>query len=87
MDIINPITSFVYPKPEMIEMVSFPPSNDGRGISGSSPEKKCEQTLDGTEDNETWCGKNQARCYVVQVVYLEMLETTMERLVIKKINQ
>ncbi len=65
-------------------MVSFPPSNDGRGIGGSSPERKCEQTLDGTENSETWCGKNQAKCYMVQVVYLEMLETTLEILGIKK---
>jgi hypothetical protein len=41
----------------MIEMVSFPPSNDGRGIGGSSPENKCKQTPDGMKNNETWCGK------------------------------
>jgi hypothetical protein len=32
------------------------------------------------EKNETWCGKNQTRCYVVQVVYLERLETTMGKM-------
>jgi hypothetical protein len=29
------------------------------GIGGSSLEKKCKQTLDGMENNETWCGKKQ----------------------------
>jgi hypothetical protein len=32
------------------------------------------------QNNETWWAKNQARCYVAQVVYLEMLEKTMEKL-------
>jgi hypothetical protein len=86
MDITNLVTSFVYPKLEVTKMVSFPPSNDGRGIGGSSPKRGCEQTIDGKENSETWCGKNQVGCYVVQVVYLEMLETTMERLGIQKNN-
>jgi hypothetical protein len=53
-------------------IVPFPPSNDELGIDGFSIE-----TLNGTKNTKTWCGKNQARCYVVQVVYLE---TTMERM-------
>jgi hypothetical protein len=65
-------------------MISFPPSDDGHGIGGSSLERGCEQTLDGIENSETWCKKNQGECYVVQIVYLEMMETTMGRLGIKE---
>jgi len=62
MNITNPVTSFMYPKLK---------------VTNPSFEKICEQTADGTEDNETWWGKNQAKCYVVQVMYLETLQKTM----------
>jgi hypothetical protein len=55
IDITNPITSFVYSK--LKETVSFPSSNDGGGIGGFSPKRECEQTQDGTKNNETWCRK------------------------------
>ncbi len=35
---------------------------------------------------ETWCEKNQAMCYVVQVVYLEMLGTIVGKLGIGEKN-
>ncbi len=78
INITNLVPSFIYL--EVIEMVSFPPSNDGHGIGSSSHERRNEQTLYGTMNSETWCEKKQGRCYVLQVVYLIMLETTMRRL-------
>jgi len=36
------------------------------------------------ENNEKWCEKNQARCYVLRVVYLEKLEMTMGRMEIEE---
>jgi hypothetical protein len=59
----------------MTSTIPFPPLDDGFGIDGFSIE-----TLNGTKNIETWCKKNQARCYVVQVVYLETMETTMGRM-------
>jgi hypothetical protein len=58
MNITNLVTSFVYPKLEVTKTISFPPSDDGHGIGGFSPEIGCEQTLDGIENNEIWCRKN-----------------------------
>jgi hypothetical protein len=66
-NITNPITSFVYPKPKVID---------------PSPEKICEQITNGMKNSETQWGKNQARCYVIQVVYFKTLEKTMGILVI-----
>jgi hypothetical protein len=43
-------------------------------VTNPSLEKRCKQIVNETENNETWWGKNQARCYMVQVMYLEMLE-------------
>jgi len=60
--------------------ISFPPLDDGHGIGGFSFERGFEQTLNGTENNETWCKKNHGKCYVVQLVYLERMEITMGRL-------
>jgi hypothetical protein len=74
-NIKNIITFFVYLELKVTDIVPFPPSNDGLGIDGFSIE-----TLNGMENTKTWCGKSQARCYVVQVVYLETMETTMERM-------
>jgi hypothetical protein len=78
INITNLVPSFIYL--EVTEMVSFLPSNDGHGISNSSRERRNEQTLYGTVNSETWCGKKQGTCYVLQVVYLKTLETTMRRL-------
>jgi hypothetical protein len=68
-DIKNTVTIFVYFEPKVTGLVPFAPSNDGLGIDGFSIE-----TLNGRKNIETWCGKNQAKCYVVQVVYLEKME-------------
>ncbi len=59
----------------MIGTVIFPSSDDGLGIDGFSIE-----TQNGTKNTEIWCRKNQVGCYVLQVVYLETLETTMGRM-------
>jgi hypothetical protein len=69
MNITNLVTSFMYLKLE---------------VTNPSLEKKCKEIVNGTKNSETWWGKNQARCHVVQVVYLEMLEKTMERLGIEE---
>jgi hypothetical protein len=66
------VTYFIDPKPKLLGTFPFPPSDDGL-----SSEQGCEKTLNGMESSETWCGKNQTWCYVVQVVYLEKLEMTM----------
>lgn len=74
-NIKNSITFFVYLEPKVTDTVPFPPLDDGLGINGFSIE-----TLNGMENIETWCEKIQTRCYVVQVVYLETMETTMGRM-------
>ncbi len=70
-------TYFIDPKSKLLGTLPFPPLNDGPGIDGFSPEQGCKKTLNGMENGETWCEKNQTWCYAVQVVYLEKLETTM----------
>jgi len=80
MDITNLVTSFVYLELEVTRTISFPPLDDGHGIGGFSLERGFEQTLNGTENNETWRKKNHGKCYVVQIVYLEIMEITMGRI-------
>ncbi len=36
------------------------------------------------DNNEEWCEKNQARCYVVQALYLEKFEMTMGKMEIEE---
>jgi len=59
----------------VIGTVIFPSLDDGLGINGFSI-----KTRNGTKNTEIWCRKNQVVCYVLQVVYLETLETTMGRM-------
>ncbi len=73
------VTYFIDPKLKLLGTFPFPPLDDGL-----SPEQGCEKTFNGMENSETWCGKNQTRCYVVQVVYLEKLEMTMWKMEIRK---
>jgi len=37
---------------------SLPPLDDGLGMDGLSLNQGCEKTLNGMENNKTWCKKN-----------------------------
>jgi len=54
----NSVTHFVDPELKMFRAVPFPPSYDGISMYDFSPEQRCKKTLNGTENNEKWHGKN-----------------------------
>ncbi len=54
---------FRRPKPKMLQSIPFPSLE---GINDVSLKQKCKKNKNGTNINETQCGKNQVGCYVIQ---------------------